>query len=280
MRRLVLIVIAFALASSGCGNLGLGEADCTSPDREVSSANMLTVQAVPTARYTPCIRESRVGWDTVEWFAEDGRAGFRISRSISPFLTAIVTPSCDVSGATRVASGHPDISRYEDIESQTPEIGITIIPSSERALARARVIVDRLDETEIDGRPVVFTIDEDASDRVRARINLAFLYGQYVWILSELDSEEGKVELRGRNLDEPIRGLTPVEALDEIEDRVPDIFYKGNWYFVFEGGCITYEFDAKGTLAETIAVDAEEVFGFYPATFVVESFRSEGLIIE
>ncbi|MDJ0664686.1 MAG: hypothetical protein QNJ75_09010 [Acidimicrobiia bacterium] len=280
MRRLALTVIVFALATGGCSNLGLGQADCTSPDREVSAANILTIQAVPTARYTPCIRESRLGWDTVEWFAEDGRAGFKISRSITPFLTAVVTPACDITGATQVASGEPDIERFEDIESQTPEIGITIIPSSERALARSRVIVDQLDETEIDGRPVVFTIDEDAGDRVRARVNLAFLFDQYVWIMSELDAEEGKVELRGKNLIEPIRGLTPLEALDAIEDNVPDVFYKGKWYFVFDGGCITYEFNATGTLAETIAEDAEEVFGFYPARFVVEGARDEGLIIE
>ena len=280
MRRLALIVIVVAIATSGCSNLGLGQADCTSPDREISSANLLTVQAVPTARYTPCIRESRVGWDTVEWFAEDGRAGFKISRSISPFLTAVVTPACDITGATRVESGILDIERYEDIESQTPEIGITIIPSSERALARSRVIVDQLEGTEIDGRPVVFTIDEDAGDRVRARVNLAFLFGQYVWIMSELDAEERRVELRGRNLIEPIRGLTPLEALDAIEDNVPDIFYKGKWYFVFDGGCITYEFDAKGTLAETIAEDAEEVFDFYPARYVVEKAAEQGLIIE
>ena len=279
MRRLPLLALVLALFAGGCGNLGLGEADCTSPDREVSSANMLTVQAVPTARYTPCLRETRVGWDTVEWFAEDGRAGFKISRSISPFLTAVVTPACDIAEATPVASGHPDIERFEDIESQTSEIGITIIPSSERALARSRVIADQLEGTEIDGRRVLFSIDEDAGDRVRARVNLAFLHGQYVWIMSELDAEEGRVELRGRDL-EPIRGLTPVEALDAIEDNVPEIFYRGNWYFVFDGGCITYEFDAKGTLAETIAEDAEEVFGFYPARFVVDSAREQGLIIE
>lgn len=280
MRRSVLVVVSLALALSGCSSLGLGEASCLSPERGVSSANILTIQAVPTAKYTPCLSESRVGWDTVEWFAEDGRAGIRITRSISPFLTATVTPACDFTGATRVESGYPDIERYEDIESQLPEIEVTIVPSSERALLRARLLVDDLEGSEIDGRPVIFNIDGDYEQQVGPRVNMAVLRHQFVWVVSELDAEEGTVELRGENIPATSRGLTPTEALDMIQESVPDVFYRGSWYFTFEGGCITYEFNAEGTLAETIAADAEEVFGFYPASLVIEGARRQGLIIE
>ncbi len=280
MRRSVLLVLALALALSACSHLGLGEASCVSPEREVSAASILTIQAVPTAKYTPCLRETRVGWDTVEWFAEDGRAGFRISRAISPFLTATVTPACEITGATQVDSGYDDIQRFEMVEFEPTEIGITVIPSSERTLIWSRLMLADVEGAEIDGRPVVFQTDESIDEQVGARVNRAYLYDNYVWVISELDAEEGKVELRGQDLVQPSRGLTPAQALEVIEDNVPDVFYRGEWYFLFDGGCITYEFNATGTLAETIADDAEEVFGFYPASLVVEGARDQGFIIE
>jgi hypothetical protein len=280
MKRAVLATVVMAITASSCSNLGLGEASCLSPERGVSSANILTIQAVPTAKYTPCLDETRLGWDTVEWFAEDGKAGFRISRSISPFLTATVTASCDVSDATRVESGHPDIERYEDIESQPPEVGITVIPSSERALLRSRLMIDELEGSEVDSRPVTFTLDESIEQQVGPRVNFALLGDQYVWIVSELGAEEGTVELRSNTPGAVGSGVTPTQALDIIENTVPDVFYRGSWFFTFDGGCITYEFDAKGTLAETVAADADDALGFYPAGLVVEEARREGLVIE
>jgi hypothetical protein len=279
-RHGVLLVVSLALAAGGCSNLGLGEASCLPPERGVSAASILTIQAVPTAKYTPCLDETRVGWDTVEWFAEDGEAGFKISRAISPFLTATVTPACDIGDAVEVESGFPDIQRYEDIESQAPEIEITVIPSSERALLSSRLLIEDLDGSEVDNRPVVFTLDEAVDHQVGPRVNMALLRRQWVWIVGELDAEEGTVELRGEDLQVLSRGVTPAEALEIIDDSIPDVFYRGNWYFTFEGGCITYDFNAKGTLAETIAADAEEVFGFYPASIVVEVARRDGLVIE
>lgn len=277
MRRVLLTLVAATLVMSGCSNLGLGEASCLPPERGVSSANILTIQAVPDAKYTPCLDELRLGWDTVEWFAEDGRAGFKITRSISPFLTAIVTPSCDVSGATRVDSGFPDIERYEAIESQDPEIGVAIVPSAERPLLSARLLVEQLEGTEVDDRPVIFTIDDNVDHQVGPRVNQALLNNQYVWVISELDAEEGTLELRSADPGLVRRGISTTEALEVIEDSVPDVLYRGNWYFTFEGGCITYEFNAKGTLAETVAADAEDALGFYPAAVVVETARRQGL---
>jgi hypothetical protein len=243
----------------------------------VSSANILTIQAVPDAKYTPCIDELRLGWDTLEWFAEDGRAGFKITRSISPFLTATVTPSCDVSGATRVESGYEDIERYEDIESHAVNIDITIIPSAVRPLLASRLLVEELEGTEVDDRPVVFTIDENVDAQVGPRVNAALLHDQYVWVVNDLDAEEGTVEMRSIYPDAIGRGVSIVRALELIDETLPDVFYRGSWYFTFEGGCITYEFNARGRLAETVAADAEEALGFYPAYLVVESARRQGL---
>ncbi|MCP3993986.1 MAG: hypothetical protein GY722_02830 [bacterium] len=276
-RRGLLALVVLALAAGGCSSLGLGEASCLPPERGVSAANVLTIQAVPTAEYTPCLDELPLGWDSVEWYAEDGRAGFKITRSISPFLTVEVTESCDVSGAIRVDSGSPDIERYEAIESQATEIGITIVPSAFRPLLSARLLVESLEGTEVDDRPVVFTIEEDLGRQVGERVDEALFSNDYVWVIGELGAEEATIEMRSNDPGAIARGVSSTVALELIGGSVPNVLYRGDWYFVFDGGCITYEFNATGRLAETVAADAEEAIGFYPASLVMEEMKRQGL---
>lgn len=264
-RRTALVIVALAVALGACSNLGLGEPDCSSPERDISSSNILSVQAVPTAKYTPCLNELRLGWDSVGWFAEDGRAGFEILSSFSSFLTATVTESCDVSDATPTESGYSDIERYEDVEFQPIDVEITIVASGEQALVRSRLLLSRFAGLKIDDRPVNLVIDDHMDQSVSSRVDAALSANQYVWIIDELDAEEGTVDLRSNDPTIVGHGIPAEEALNLIEDRVPELFYRGNWYFTFEGGCITYEFDAKGTLAETVAADADDTLGFYPA---------------
>ena len=275
------VLLAVVLAATACSNLGLGESHCSlvGGDGDVSSANILNAQAVPTARYTPCIKELRLGWDSVTRFAEEGEAGINISRSISPFLTATVRESCDVGDAVAVESGYPDIQRFEDIEFQPVEIEISIVPSGERPLLLSRVLIDDLAGVEIDDRPVTYTVYDALDQSVSSRVTLALLRSEYVLIIDEVDSEEGTVQLRSNYASAAGRGLQIQDALDMIEDVVPTVSYRGNWFFTFEGGCITYEFNARGTLAETIAADAEDALGFYPAFALRDFARQEGFNI-
>ncbi|MCH8243164.1 MAG: hypothetical protein IH897_11230 [Planctomycetes bacterium] len=148
-----IIVLVMALALTACSNLGLGEADCSDPADDVESSNIITVQAVPTAKYTPCLNDLRLGWDSVDWFAEDGRAGIKIIESFNTFLSATVTESCDVSDAVAVESGYPDIQRFEDIELQPTAIEISIVPSGERPLSSAQSLVEELAGIEIEDDP-------------------------------------------------------------------------------------------------------------------------------
>ncbi len=278
-RRLILATAAMALVAGACGNLGLGDPDCISRGQDVSTATVMTVQAVPTARYTPCLNEIRLGWDGVNWSAENERAGFDLLRRDRVFLSAVVTPTCTPSGV-EVESGYDDIRRFEDVESQQTDIEITIIPSGERPAISARLLVEELSGIEIDDRPVVFTIDDQMGQAVTNRVNLALLRDQYVWIVDELDAEEGTVELRSNQIGVSGSGLEPDDALDLIEASVPEEFYRGNWFFDFEGGCITYTFDATGTLAETVAADADDALGFFPAYELVQAARDAGFNID
>jgi hypothetical protein len=277
MRRMT-IFLAIVLALSGCSNLGLGEADCSSVPNNVSPSNILAVQAVPTAEYTPCINQLRLGWDDAESFAEDGRAGIEITRSTPSrtFLTATVTESCDVADAVAVASGYPDIDRFEDVEVQAVGIGITVVPSGEEPLSRARQLVDELAEVSVDHRPVTYTIDKAIEQPVSSRVELALSQNDYVLIIDEVDVEDGTVELSSNASAATGHNLEPAEALSLIEKVVPGVFYRGNWYFTFEGGCITYVFDASGALAETVAEDAEHSLGFFPARELREFAAEQG----
>ena len=278
MKRL-LILVTVAVAAAGCANLGLGEAGCMEPTGDVSAKTIMNVQAVPTAKYTPCLEELRLGWDSVEWFAEDGRAGIEILKSFETFLTATVTESCDVSGAVAVDSGSPDIRRFEDVDVQATVITIAIVPSGEQPLESARSLVEELAGIQIDDRPVRYIIDGHMDLSVSSRVDVAQTRGDYVWIIDELDAEEGTVQLRSSNAAASGRGLRPADALELIEDVVPDVHYRGNWYFTFDGGCITYDFDAEGILAETIAADAADAIGFYPAAELRQYARDAGFDI-
>ena len=97
--------------------------------------------------------------------------------------------------------------------------------------------------------------------------------------IDEVDAEEGTVELRSNISAATGHDLDPQQALNLIKDAVPEVFYRGSWYFTFEGGCITYNFDAEGTLAETVAEDAEGAVGFYPALELRQFAADEGFDI-
>jgi hypothetical protein len=198
-----------------------------------------------------------------------------IGGGISPFLTATVTASCDTSGAIEVPSGFTDIARFENITSQQELINITIVPSGERSTAEANRLALRLGTIDLDNRPVRIEVDDrDLSAAVR--VEQALAASHFVWIIDELDADEGTVEMRSGIPAATGSGMSPEDALDEIEDHAPKVFYRGQWFFTFEGGCITYDFNASGTVAETIEEDAEDAIGFYPAYRVREIAESAG----
>ncbi len=281
MKRIIVSLwLLLAVVTGGCSSdLGLGDADCSPVTDNVSSSHILTVQAVPTARYTPCLNELRLGWDSVEWFAESGRAGFEIAENFDPFLTATVTESCDVSEARPVDWDHPDIERFEDIEAQQAALEIVVVPSGPDPLVAASALVEDLDDVQIDDRPVTYVIDTTIDASVGSRVEAALARDAYVLIIDELDVEEGTVQLRSNDPAATARGLEPDDALDLIEDMAPGVFYRGRWYFTFEGGCITYRFDATGILAEAVAADADDAFGFYPAHELRQGARDAGFDI-
>lgn len=273
-RRSTFAVAAIALLLASCGRLGMGIPECEPFAKNPSGAMILSVQAVPTAEYAPCINSLQLGWDNLDFDVESGSASFSISRAIEPFFTATLTETCDIGDATRVS--HPLVEKYESIHSVGSDIEVTIVPSDHAPRFRATTLADGLAGVRVDGRPVVFIVDTDIASPVRARVIKALKTSQFVWIVGELDVSEGTLELRRTSEGEGDRGLSTDEAMQRMEELAPEVVYEGNWYFVFEGGCITYEFDARGTVAETIADDVTASLGFYPLAELRELGSKEG----
>lgn len=275
--RFLVLAIAVALVTSACSaEQGVLLPGCEPNLRNPTGATILALQAVPGAKYTPCIESLPLGWDTVDFDSERGMARIEFSRLGRIFLDAGVTETCDVGGASEVDGPTDDVRKFENVEFSEVDIGVTIVPSGQRPLLRSRMVVDDLEGTEIEDRPLVITIDERVEESVSSRVNLARLHGDYVWIIDELDAEEGTLEMRGPSPVTSGAGISVNQALDLIEDSVDDVFYRGEWFYTFEGGCITYTFDAKGRVAETIAADAAVAIGFYPAAELRKLGEAEG----
>jgi hypothetical protein len=265
LRELVAVTMVAVLLPA-CGRLGMGDQVCEDSVGEPTPANVLAAQAVPTARYTPCFRATGIGWDDIDFAAESGSAGIAVEHGTETFLTAVVTASCDVSGARRVMSGHTDIQKYIDVEQTDSDISILVLPVTTRQLSYSHALAERWNETGLRGRRLLLRVDADVTAPVATRIERARASHRYMWIIDELDMAENTLEMRAENLD-PMTRLTAEEALDYIEDDVDTVVetYRGRWFFVFEGGCITYTFDVEGAMATSVAAAATSNLGFYPA---------------
>lgn len=263
-RRLTFVVVAVSLLIAGCSRLGIGDHICEPHARVPSRASILAAQAVPTARYTPCFVSIDAGWDAVEFEAESGRTGIAVHEGSNSFLAAVLTESCDVGSAREVDSRHIDIRRFESISHTPSVISVAIVPVEVEQFSYAIELIEAWEGVTLKERPVRVTMDDETTMPVVDRVQAAIEAHDFVWVLDELDAAEGTIELRSSR-GGVISRLKPMQALDEIARVAPEPRYEGNWFFTFEGGCITYTFRAEGRMADAAAEVAERYLGFYPA---------------
>ncbi len=272
MKRRVSLLVGLGLLASACGGLGVGTPGCPTAVSQAGTAIVLSLQAVPTAKYAPCVNELKFGWKGPEFEAKRGVAETRIIAKGSNFLTARLTETCDVGTATQVESGHEDIERFEDVVTVPSHLGVAIVPAGRDQLTYARLVMRQHEDAVVEERLVRFRINQAFDETIRSRVEQAFAENDFVWIVGELDAEENTLELRQTPEGEGARGLNVAEAMDRMEDTASKITYQGSWYLRFEGGCITYEFDATGALAANLAEDVEAAFGLFP----LEALRAFG----
>ncbi len=276
MSRRLLLLLVVLLATTACSRLGTGLPACRTPASNPTGATVLSLQALPESEYSPCLNALPVGWEEVEFEVESGLVYLEFERNLDTFLEVSLTESCDIGDAVEVPSGMDGITRYEDVVAITDEIKVTIIPDGERTRIYAKGLAAQLDDLVVEDRPVRFLVDEDIDDSVRSRVNEAFFTDQFVWILNDLDIDEETLEMRATPAGEGKRGISVDDAVELIEDMTDEVQYSGEWYFVFDGGCITYEFDAEGALASSVAEDAEATIGFYSSADLRRAGRQAG----
>jgi hypothetical protein len=117
------LLIAVAIATSGCGTVYIGADDpepatdpmrCAQPVDRPSGMQVLLAQAVPTASSVPCLRSAPGDWTISEFHAEDGRARVEFSYRYGNDDTATIdlAADCDVRAAREVSSPFDGMRRY------------------------------------------------------------------------------------------------------------------------------------------------------------------------
>lgn len=276
MSRRTLILLPFLLAISSCSSqLGRSMPEC---DGDPSGTLIMQIQAVPRTSFVPCVNALEAGWEFNDVLPRSGLSEFTIDsdRIGDPFITVRTTATCEVSDEDRKTSDERDILLYRDVVEDF-KASVVIIPEgpNDATLAVAQSIVVetfglRLRDRDVDAR--VDLAESPTQDRIEA----AHADGADVITISIRDAEEGTMSLLLANEIQERSGLDLDDALEEIEDKVTPPSYRGSWFYVFEGGCTEYLFDAEGPGVERVAAEVQGSLGFTDAAAIRQGARNAG----
>jgi hypothetical protein len=278
-------MLALALVAAACGNSQLGRSVPACPvDPEIittfSGAIILQMQAVDTAEYVPCLNDLKAGWSYEDLVPERGLSRFWLEsdRLGSRFLEVSLTPACDVGSASELTTdGVTGVTEFRDVELVGSSITMVVVPATGREADYARTIEAELEARQINDRAVsvVFdTSDAPLADKVAS----AALRDRPIIIVNEQDAIDRTATLQMPDERESARGLDLNDLFERLESRLPKPSFTGHWYRVFEGGCITYEFDASGRGVDGLAADVTEALGLFPAGEARAALRASGLL--
>ena len=276
MRRLAVPLALLALLATGCGNpLGRSVPEC---DVGISGTMVLQVQSVPGSPYVSCIDGLKAGWTYEHLQAQSGRSVYWLDsdRMGEPFVTVESVVSCDPGTAVAVGEPRDGVTLFRDVaESTTVEIVVVPEGPTSATLIRGLEIRGELAGTEIKGRHVNVAMS-DARTRTENRIRQAAAAGAHVIVVGVRDFEEKTVTLLLAGQSEEIEEENLRGAVDEIEDVTGAPSYLGKWYYVFDGGCVIYTFNARGSGVTTIEEDIEQALGLFDAEDLREEARELG----
>ena len=283
-RRLVPLLVLLVVAA-GCANDALGRsvpACPINPDviSSISSTMVLQMQAVDTAEFVPCLNDLNAGWEYNDLFPERGKSRFTLDsdRLGSGFLEVTLTPACDVGDATeRVTQAETGVTEYRNVEVVRSEVVVVVVPVTPRVAGYARVLETELEAQEFNGRTASVLFDA-ADSPLADKVANAAQQGRPIVIVDERDELAGTATLQMADEDEPTRELDRDDLFERLDDHLPEPSYRGEWFQVFTGGCITYEFDAAGPGVDRLAADVADALGLYPAGEVRRALRSIGVL--
>jgi hypothetical protein len=127
-RAPALLLAALAAGAAGCATGDTNSAVtriplCSAGDGGAGNEVVLMAQSVPTASWVPCIRTALpLGWGFQHLEARDGDATFWLNsdRDGQKAIGVHLRPSCDVAGATEIASDRPGMRRLERVRRVSP----------------------------------------------------------------------------------------------------------------------------------------------------------------
>jgi hypothetical protein len=237
------------------------------------------VQALPDTEYVPCVNGLFTGWDYVDLEAETGRSVFWLDsdRMGMRFLQVDLAASCDARSAEQVTTDEKGVPLLKDVTEEVA-VTVTVIPegrSAETFSYSSQVVLRFNAIDEIEGRELV--VRADASNTPTAsRVERALAGGDVVVELSVRDAEEDTMTMIIPQTSQERSGLSFDDAAEFLEDNVDPPSYRGNWYYLFDNGCVTYTFDAQGPGVETIESDVETALGLFDAEVLRQSARDAG----
>jgi len=278
-RPVAVVAAALVVVFAGCSSdLGRGVPACDSG----SNSLVLSVQALPDTEYVPCVNGLFTGWDYVDLEAETGRSVFWLDsdRMGMRFLQVDLATSCDARTAEQVTTDEEGVPLLKDVTEEVA-VTVTVIPegrSAETFAYSSQVVLDFEEIDEIEGRELVVVADA-SNTPTASRVERALAAGDVVVVLSVRDAEEETMTVIIPQTGQERGGLSFDDAAEFLEDNVDPPSYRGNWYYLFDNGCVTYTFDAQGPGVETIESDVETALGLFDAEVLRQSARDAGFDI-
>jgi hypothetical protein len=278
MRRAGAVAL-LALAASACATLGREYPRCDFPFVDVPISIIMEIQALPDASYGPCLNDLAPGWTYHHMQHQSGRVNFWLDsdRLGDRFVEVTMTESCDPGSAASRAHPNSDIDRFVDATAELRPIDLTVVPIGPTAQDYAVEIGIELAEIPVRGRPLRIRLDNsgepaEAIERARSR-------GDFIISVDDLDYRQDTVQIwvPGEATGD---AATLAEAVDTIEGRVEEGSYRATWFHLFDGGCVTFEFDADGSGVETLVTDIEATIGFADLADLKEKAAAAGFVLD
>jgi hypothetical protein len=280
MRRLIVAFCAMALASTACAAESFGQdlLMCRIDLERVPTSVILTLQAVPSADYIPCIDEPQVGWEFAHVTAESGRAQFvgDSDRFGANFLVVTLLDACDVGGAVRSTGTEFGSQLWVDLHEETTSAGVVILPVAGRHRAFSQWIAAILQTRNANGLAISPAVSPSLEPMAH-RITEAHATGASVLVVDDHDVLDGTASVRYRDGSETI-GLGVAELVDAIAAAAPEPSYRATWYYTFSGGCVMIDIDAEGREAAETPAMVDAAIDMYDATEIRRVAREAGYL--
>jgi hypothetical protein len=254
----------------------------TGEARTVRSAHLVQAQAVPTAEWGVCVDQLPTTWQAT---VPQPRSGAFDLRFFAPglgdgFLSASLTPSCAPSpDATSEPTSVDGVERLVAVHDRSVGVRVVVIPVATRHEVAGVEVAAQLIARELQGNPVRVALSRPLEGTAAERIQTVLDDGDAALVVDDDYELLGELELR---VPDHARGIVSRlgGVLAELGERAEPPRYAATWWHVFDGGCVTYRFDASGPAAATVADDARRALGMFPLGELRRQLTGLGMTIE